>query len=180
MFAMLSPMLWRAIGAAVLLAALAWAYNGWAERQRNIGRDEVRAEWQADKLAMAETGRILRMAADRESAALQAAENKRRSADNAQKHALELRLAESLRRLRNRPDRPAVDPGAGGVPETAGVGAAGSADRSCTGEGLFRPDGEFLAREAADANRLRIALATCRARYQDAVDTVNKARDAGG
>lgn len=63
--------------------------------------------------------------------------------------------------LRSRPDRPAT--GTGGMPKTAADGKIG------TGAGLYREDGEFLAREAARANAIRSALAVCYKQY-DAIN----------
>ena len=51
---------------------------------------------------------------------------------------------------------------AGGVPEGAVAGVG------CTGQGLARPDAEFLAGYARDAGRLQLALQACQAAY-DAV-----------
>jgi hypothetical protein len=75
------------------------------------------------------------------------------------------RLAADLQRaldgLRNRPERPAAAGGA--VPP-------GAADPvACTGAQLYRPDGEFLARESARADGLRLQLAACQAAYDAAV-----------
>ena len=69
------------------------------------------------------------------------------------------RLAASLR---NRPQR--TDP----VPES------GSSPVACTGAGLYREDGEFLAGEAARANQLRADLKRCQALYDEAVRLTNQ------
>jgi hypothetical protein len=42
----------------------------------------------------------------------------------------------------------------------------GSIATGCTGEKLYRPDGEFLAREAARGDELRILLKQCRDQYE--------------
>lgn len=159
MFGFLSPIAWRAIAAAALLAALAWAYHQWAERQREIGRDEIRAEWQADKLARAEANRILLMANAKATGALQAAADKERQALNARNRSIDLERDELLKRLRNRPDRPADRDSS--VSAVANHGTAGPADAGCTGAGLYRPDSEFLAGAFTDASRLQAALRTC-------------------
>jgi len=75
------------------------------------------------------------------------------------------RLAADLQRaldsLRNRPERPASG---GDVP-------TGAADPvACTGAGLYRPDAEFLVREAARADSIRLQLAACQAAFDAAVD----------
>jgi hypothetical protein len=80
-------------------------------------------------------------------------EQKRLSAD----------LAAAHRELRNRPERP----GSGDVPKSPAGGVG------CTGAGLFKPDAEFLVGHAARANKLRIDLAACQARYDAAVKLTN-------
>lgn len=171
MFAFFSPIVWRAIGAAVLLAALAWAYNSWADRQRDIGRDEIRAEWQADKLARAETTRLLLMARDKATTRLQVTADKERQALNEKNRSIGRDLAAAIDRLRDRPERPA-DSGER-VPANPGTATAGPGDGGCTGKGLYRQDGQFLAGESADAARLQAALRSCRADYERAAQAVN-------
>ena len=61
------------------------------------------------------------------------------------------RLVAAIGELRNRPERPAV------VPENSG------ACRSGTGSGLYRPDGEFLAGEAARAASIAAERDACHA-----------------
>lgn len=67
------------------------------------------------------------------------------------------RLGVALISLRNRPERPSAV--AGSVPSSA------TACQGATGAELFRSDGEFLAREAARADRIRTALAECYGRF---------------
>lgn len=67
--------------------------------------------------------------------------------------------------LRNRPiTRTDSDRG---VPEST------STDTGCTGKGLARPDGEFLAGYAADAAKLQAALNVCKKRYEAVMDMIN-------
>lgn len=80
-----------------------------------------------------------------------------------EKQALAADVARLSDSLRNRPSRPA----SGAVP-------TGTADPvGCTGAELYRPDGEFLAREAARADGLRLQLAACQAAYDSAVMLTN-------
>lgn len=158
---LLSPTLWRTIAVAAALAGLAWAYHLWADHQREIGRDEIRVEWQADKLARVEQNRLLLMARDKETTRLQASADKERQALYAKNRSIDLERDDLLKRLRNRPERPA-DRG-DGVPAVAGAGAAGPADTGCTGAGLYGPDARFSLGVAADAARLQSALRSCRA-----------------
>jgi hypothetical protein len=51
----LSPVRWLVVGA--LIAALLAGYAFWARHQRETGRNEVRAEWTAEKLAISEASR---------------------------------------------------------------------------------------------------------------------------
>ena len=148
----------RAIAVAAVLAGMAWAYHQWADHQRETGRQEIRAQWQADRASIAEQSRLLVLARDRETARLQAAADKQREIDHAAKRALDRRVAGLLDSLRDRPERPAADKGGDGVPAAAGAGAAGS---GCTGAELHRQDAEFLVRESARADRLQAALRSC-------------------
>ena len=75
-------------------------------------------------------------------------------------------LADSLRR---RPERHA---GGAGLPAPA---LDGQAAGGCTGAQLYRSDGEFLAREAARADTIRIELGACYAAYERARQAINAA-----
>lgn len=63
----------------------------------------------------------------------------------------------AIAELRNRPRRPA--------PGTAQSPANGEAASGCTGARLFGDDAEFLIREAARADTIRVALNACYAQY---------------
>ena len=169
---LLSPAVLRAVAVAAILAALAWGYHLWADHQHETGRQEVRAEWQADKLARAESTRLLLMARDKATTQLQVTADKERQALNAKNRSINRDLADALGRLRDRPERPADRPG--GVPANPGAPTAGPGNGGCTGAGLFRSDSEFLARTFADAARLQSALQSCRADYERAAAAVNK------
>jgi hypothetical protein len=161
-------MLWRAIAVAAVLAGLAWGYHLWADHQREIGRVEVRVEWQADKIARAEQNRILLMANARQEGVLQAAADKERKALNEKNRTIGRDLAAALDRLRHRPDRPEPADSGGGLPAVAGAGSAGPRNAGCTGDRLYRDDSEALVRLGAAGDRLRIALRSCQAQYQRA------------
>ena len=168
---LLSPVVLRAMAVAAILAALAWGYHLWADHQRETGRQEIRAEWQADKLARAESTRLLIVASAKAQSDLQVSADKERQALNAKNRSINRDLADALGRLRDRPERPADRPG--GVPENPSTATAGSGNAGCTGAGLYRPDSEFLARAFADASRLQAALRSCRGDYERAAATVN-------
>lgn len=78
-------------------------------------------------------------------------------------NAIAIRLAGTTSRLQQRPDRKSPDPGGmpGATPSCAGT----------TGAELSRPDGEFLAGEAARADTIRAALAQCYRQYEALIPT---------
>ena len=70
-------------------------------------------------------------------------------------------------RMRQRPERPA---GGARLPAPASAGPVAS---GCTGAELYRSDGEFLVRESARADAIRIELQACYAAYERARGVVN-------
>jgi hypothetical protein len=111
----------------------------------------VRAEYTAKALEAAnkaaETSRTLQAEAD-----------KTQGEKDAQIKIQSARIAALSASLRNRPERPSSN---ANNPAVAGI---------CTGAGLYRQDGEFLAREAAESGRVGIDLADCQARYNQVRD----------
>jgi hypothetical protein len=147
----------RLAAAIMLAAALAGLY--W--KGYTSGKKAVQAEWNAERLAMAENTRLLLMANAKTTGDLQAKADKERASKNAQINSLNLELDESLKRLRNRTERPASD-----MPKAPGTGGNG------TGAELYREDAEFLAREAARADKLRARLNQCIASYNAAKEAL--------
>jgi hypothetical protein len=82
-------------------------------------------------------------------------------AKDAQIAAANANTAAAIAGLRNRPDRPSQSNLPGNPADTK----AGS---GCTGSGLYRRDGEFLARFAADTKRLQLELKACYASHDAA------------
>ena len=150
------------VAATVLACAVVGvlAYRTGAEH----GRTEVQAKWDAERAAHARAVIAAIEARDRATAAMAA-----RVEALTKEHRREInriaadrdRLLDSLR------DRPEARAGAGGVPEGAAAGVG------CTGEGLSRRDGEFLAGLAADAARTQAALQQCVAQYNQVMELVN-------
>lgn len=127
-----------AIVAAVLAVAVYMAYD-WAYDR---GANAVRAEWQAsDKRAADEA----RAKGDQLARDMHTVSEKK----DAQIDALNGALSAALVRLSERAPRPAV-------PASASAACSGA-----TGAQLYRQDGQFLAGEAARAERLRIELGAC-------------------
>lgn len=83
-------------------------------------------------------------------------------ASNEQKR-LSADLAAAYRELRNRPQRPS-----GGDLSKNPAGGLG-----CTGAQLYRGDAAFLVGESARADKLRIELSACQAKYDAAVKLTN-------
>lgn len=126
------------------------------ERERRA-HATTRADHAAAALAATENARL------RERSAAATLSNVIQKAADETVH-LQRRVVALTHSLRNRPERPAAS---GDVPAGAAHPVA------CTGAGLYRSDSEFLVREAARADQLRIDLATCRAAYDAAVKLTN-------
>lgn len=151
---LLSPRVWLEIAVAALIAgACWWAYNAVYDR----GAQSVQIEWDKDKAAQAAASAKVTADALATTKTLAATIDTQRRQTNAQITALNNSLAGAIAGLRERPSR--SDAG-----NLSGNPATGSTS-SGTGAGLYREDGEFLAREAARAKALTIRLAQCQAQY---------------
>ena len=80
----------------------------------------------------------------------QADADKIRKDKDAQIKAINSQLVDAVSELRKRPSRT----------------AEASNGQSCNGAGLFAEDAEFLVREAARADEIRVALASCYKQYE--------------
>ena len=142
---------------AVFLAGTHWkAYTS--------GKATVQAEWQAEKLEVGRQSLKLSEQATRDTATLQLNADKLTGAKNAKIVRLNADLADALERLRERPARDSAE----SVPSDPTAGAR----PGCTGAGLFREDGGFLAREAARANKVLANLAECQGAHSNARDAL--------
>lgn len=136
-----------AIAAAVAVALSFTYFKG-----KSVQSDEHKLEKQAElidkqKKELANYAKLLEVVEQ------QAGQERKSAAERESANAaVNTKLASTIEWLRNRPDRPA--PGA--VPSTTSSGQPGA-----TGAELYRPDAEFLAREASRADRLRAALQQC-------------------
>lgn len=149
------------IWAAALAAAMA---TGCVHtNQRDSARHELaglKARVLEQETARAEIARLAeagRRSAEKTHAAELAAINQR-TAD--EKSRLDAAVAAAVAGLQQRPDRPARG---GAVPSDPAPTVA------CTGAQLYRSDAEFLVREAARADRLRISVADCQAKHDAGV-----------
>lgn len=151
---------WLSLALAVGLSAGAW----WLRHDGYVtGKTEVTAAWNAERASVAAQSLKLSEQATRVSLDLQAKSDQQLKDKNAKIRALNTAVAVVLASLHDRPDRPI----AGSVPEASGVGS------SCTGANLYRPDGEFLAREAARADTQRLQLDACQTAYGSARQAIN-------
>lgn len=155
-----SPLI--AIATAVLLSATSF---GWGYIVGNgHGKDKVQAAWDKQRAAMAEDAARQQSEARKREQELQARADQIRQEKAREVTALNRRHAAIVDGLRNRPEaRAAVLV----VPQAAGDGVG------CTGQGLARPDAEFLAGFAADSARLQAAFDQCRAGYQAAKERLD-------
>lgn len=142
-----------------VLAALLWGVWMIHEHGRAAGRTEVRAELNAH-LAKDASDRAAAVTAARErELALQADHNALMEKHRHEIERLVRQHRADLERVRHHaPRRAGTD--TGGVPQAPGT------DVGCTGEGLARPDAEFLVGYAADVEQLRVAYETCDAAYR--------------
>lgn len=130
------------------------------------GRDEVTVEWQADRIAQARANAAAQLRAREREQTLRETIDHLRGEYGQKIQRITVERDALVRELRRRPERPADY-----VPPTAAVAGAESA-ASCSGDQLYRSDGEFLAGLAADADVVRASLMECRQAY-DAAKGVN-------
>lgn len=149
---------WKAIGIAAgvlaVVGAVWWQVDSYGDRREKAGRDAVQAEWDKDiavrqkaYTALVEDYRA------RELAWRAKADKARQERTNEDARTI-AGLERTIAGLRNRPERPSV-------PRAAPTPGVDAASEYRTGAFLHREDGEFLAREAARADRLRTALKEC-------------------
>lgn len=142
--------------AAIAVVVLFGLYTWRVHVERDYGRAEVQLKWDADKGRQKDAALAAQQA--------NALETQRRldeaaKAERTKNEALidaNRRVGQLLGELRNRPQRPASGSAAASHP------AAGAA---CTGSGLYRPDAEFLAGEAAAAAVIASQRDYCHDRY---------------
>ena len=155
--ALINPKVWLELAIAAALAGLCWwGYGVVYDR----GAASVQAQWDKERAQI--DAQSAKVAADAlaTTKTLAATIETQRSNSNAQIAALNTSLAGAIAGLRDRPSRDS----AGGVPTDPATGARTGA----TGADLLRQDTEFLYREAARADKLRLQLAQCQAQYNAA------------
>ena len=141
-----------ALLALICLLGVGWYAYDWAYDR---GADSVQRKWDSAKAAQDRASAKVALDALATTKSLQESADNERKAKNDQIDSLNRKLDSAIAGLRNRPSRAS----AVSVPKSAGAGTL------CTGAGLYREDGEFLAREFARAKALTIQLASCEADY---------------
>ena len=155
--ALINPKVWLELALVAVLVFCGWyAYNAIYDR----GAASVQAKWEAEKLATAQASAKVTADALATTKALADAASKRDGETNAQISKLNTSLATAIAGLSNRPARP----DSGSVP---GAASDGKGQPGCTGAGLYKDDGQFLARYARDTAELQLRLKACYAQYDD-------------
>lgn len=140
--------------------ALLGVYEGGHYTGKKQGRAEVQQAWDQEKAAQyADFARRQEEARKREQELQTNADQLRREKD-AEIRNVNARATALANSLRDRTERPAEG---SGLSKTSRSGAA-----ACSGKELYREDGEFLARLAAEADGLKVALDQCYKQYNAA------------
>jgi hypothetical protein len=142
-----------------------YAYNKGVQS----GTSQTQKLWDAERLAVAQAiaTELERVRAVEQT--LRTNLTKQRKEYQYENDRLSIQYESALGRLSDRSDRPEDS---GSVPQDSNIGAV-PAD-GCTGAELFRPDAEFLVREATRSDRLRLALKACIAHATEVERELNK------
>jgi hypothetical protein len=149
---------WMILGVALAVATAGGAglYQG-----RELGMASVQQQWDKERAAQEAAYAQAQEEARAKEQALQANADAIRQEKDREIRNLNARATALVNSLRDRSERPSTETST--LPSTA---ENGSIATGCTGEKLYRPDGEFLAREAARGDELRILLKQCRDQYE--------------
>ena len=149
---------WLILGFVLAVAAAGGAglYKG-----RDLGMAEVQQAWDKERAAQLAEYAAAQAAAREKEQSMQADADTLRKEKDREIRDLNARATALTNSLRDRASRPTTE--ASTLPSTT---SNGSAPPGCTGKELYRPDGEFLAREAARGDELRALLKQCRAQYE--------------
>lgn len=153
---MMNPWVILGFVVAIISAAGAGYYQG-----NEAGQAKIQQAWDKERAAQEAEYAAAQAAAREKEQALQANADQLRQEKDREIRNLNARATALANSMRDRQDRPTAQSGAVSDTTPAGPIATG-----CTGEKLYRPDGEFLAREAARADELRILLKQCRDQYE--------------
>ena len=149
---------WLILGVVLAVGAAGGAglYQG-----RKLGMAKVQQEWDKERAAQEAAYAQAQAEARTKEQELQANADAIRQEKDREIRNLNARTTALTNSLRDRSERPTTE--ASTLPSTT---TNGSIATGCTGKELYRPDGEFLAREAARADELRFLLKQCRDQYE--------------
>lgn len=145
------------IAGSVIAVALAFGAGYW--KGDEAGQAVIQQQWDHEKAdLLAKHAENVEKVREKEQSWQQAADNLRQEKDREIRN-LNARATALSNVVRQRQDRP----DASGAAKTASIGQAPT---GCTGAELYKPDGEFLVREAARGDEIRAALKQCYAQYE--------------
>jgi len=149
---------WLIVGVALAVATAGGAgmYQG-----RELGMAKVQQEWDKERAIQEAAYAQAQAEARAKEQQLQANADVIRQEKDREIRNLNARATALTNSLRDRSERPTTETSA--LPSAA---TDGSTPAGCTGKELYRADGEFLAREAARGDELRILLKQCRDQYE--------------
>ena len=152
---------WVILGFVLAVGAAA---GGGYYKGNSAGRAEVQQAWDKEKAEQyAEYAKGQEQARKREQE-LQANADKLRKEKDAEIKNINARATALANSMRDRSERPTTETSA--VSDTADARPAAA---GCTGKELYRPDGEFLTREAARGDETRLLLKQCREQYETVI-----------
>ncbi len=154
-----------AAAVAATLGAVTYGVHSYNDARRDEGRVEVQAKWAAAEKDRDKVLADVRQKGIDDTNRLNKAAIDQQKASNDKIAVLNNNLHAALNSLRDRPERP-TDASSSGLPAPA------AAQSSCTGASLYRPDAEFLVREATRADQLRVDLESCQAQYNSASEAL--------
>jgi hypothetical protein len=153
------------IAGSVLAVVFAYGAGHWQGDE--AGQAKVQAQWDKEKAKLAEEYAANVALMREKEQVMQGNADKLREDKNRELREANARNTALLNSLQHRSNRP----------ESSGVFTTtsnGSTTAGCTGAELYRTDSEFLAREAARADELRLSLKQCYAQYEAARKELNK------
>lgn len=153
------------IAGSVLAVVFAYGAGHWQGDE--AGQAKVQAQWDKEKAKLAEEYAANVALMREKEQVMQGNADKLREDKNRELREANARNTALLNSLQHRSNRPESS----GVSTTASNGSTSS---GCTGAELYRTDSEFLAREAARADELRLSLKQCYAQYETARKALNK------
>jgi hypothetical protein len=153
------------IAGGVIAVALAYGAGHW--QGDTAGQAKVQQLWDKQAKQLAEEHAAAMAAAREREQELQLGANNDREERNKQLREANARVAALTNVVRERADRPAE------TSAVSGAAGTGPTTASCTGAGLYRPDGEFLVGEAAAGRECQAFLRECRTGYERLRKKVN-------